>query len=169
MNRNIKWLALISLGTLFSSLCMAQTDYTLEDIPVYDFEELEEALPQDDDQLLILNFWATWCKPCVAEMPYFNALSKKYSDDPRVKVLLISLDMSSQLESRLIPFINERQLHPEVWVLDDPDANAWIDRVDPSWSGAIPATLFYKGEKRRFYERSFHNVNELEQIIRAFK
>lgn len=144
-------------------------EWKLEDIPVYEFEALQKVLPADNNQLVILNFWATWCKPCVAEMPYFNAISKKYADNDQIKVLLISLDMSTQIESRLIPFMNKRQLHPEVWVLDDPDANSWIDKVDPSWSGAIPATLFYKGTQKAFFEQSFHSEQEIEDIIQTFK
>ncbi|NBC25200.1 MAG: redoxin domain-containing protein [Bacteroidetes bacterium] len=140
-----------------------------EPIPVFTFDELEEKLPENSEQLIIVNFWATWCKPCVKEMPYFNELSKAYENDRGVKVILVSLDMETQMQSRLIPFIEDRNLHPEVWLLDDPDANRWIDRVDPSWSGAIPATLFYKGHQRKFYQQSFHSVAELEDIIQSFK
>ena len=160
----------VAFGIIFLFVGGVQAqNWKLEDIPVYEFEALQEALPEDENQLVILNFWATWCKPCVAEMPYFDAISKKYADDNEIKVLLISLDMSSQLETRLIPFMNQRQLHPEVWVLDDPDANSWIDKVDPSWSGAIPATLFYKGQKKAFFEQSFHSEQEIEDIIQTFK
>jgi thiol-disulfide isomerase/thioredoxin len=138
------------------------------DLKVFDFEELQEYLPGDENQLVILNFWATWCKPCVKEMPYFQELSEKYASDESVLVILVSLDMESQLESRLIPFMKKHKLHPDVVVLDDPDANRWIDRVDPSWSGAIPATLFYKGDRRKFFQQSFHSVKELETIIQTF-
>jgi thiol-disulfide isomerase/thioredoxin len=140
-----------------------------ETVPVMNFNEFQRRLPQNPDQLVVVNFWATWCKPCVKEMPYFNTLSQQYAEDSKLKVILVSLDMETQLQSRVIPFIEDRKLHPEVWVLDDPDANRWIDLVDPSWSGAIPATLFYKGESKKFFQQSFHSVNELETIIQTFK
>ena len=137
-------------------------------VPVVNYEGLTELLPKSDKQIVIVNFWATWCKPCVKEMPYFNQLSRKYADNPSVKVILVSLDMESQMQKRVVPFIKERDLHPEVILLDDPDANAWIDKVHPSWSGAIPATLVYKGDKKKFFEQSFHSVDELETIINTF-
>lgn len=156
------WILL--LGLLAGSL----HGQTPTEVPVMDFDGLEARLPEDPNQLVIVNFWATWCKPCVKEMPYFNTLSRKYADDPQIRVILVSLDMETQMKSRVIPFIVERDLHPEVWLLDDPDANRWIDKVDPSWSGAIPATLFYKGNERKFYQQSFHSVEELEDIIQTF-
>lgn len=140
-----------------------------ESVPVMDFDEFQQRLPTNADQLVVVNFWATWCKPCVKEMPYFNSLSQQYADDPTLKVILVSLDMETQMQSRVLPFIKERKLHPEVWLLDDPDANRWIDLVDPSWSGAIPATLFYKGESKKFFQQSFYSVSELEAIIQTFK
>lgn len=162
---NLKLICYIILPFFASGLYLQAQ----EPIPVLTFDELEEKLPENSEQLVIVNFWATWCKPCVKEMPYFNELSKTYEGDRGVKVILVSLDMETQMQSRVIPFIEDRRLHPEVWLLDDPDANRWIDRVDPSWSGAIPATLFYKGHQRKFYQQSFHSVAELEDIIQSFK
>jgi len=154
---------------ILSFFCSGNFLPAQEPIPVLTFDELEEKLPENPEQLVIVNFWATWCKPCVKEMPYFNELSKTYEEDNNVKVILVSLDMETQMQSRVIPFIEDRNLHPEVWLLDDPDANRWIDRVDPSWSGAIPATLFYKDNQRKFYQKSFHSLEELENIIQSFK
>lgn len=146
----------------------AQNQQEKHDIAVVNFEELEEMLPQSEDQTVYVNFWATWCKPCIKEMPYFNEFSRKYAGDESVRVILVSLDLPVHLESRLIPFIEKRNLHPEVILLDDPDANSWIDKVHPSWSGAIPGTLVYKGGDKKFYEQSFHSVEELEEILQTF-
>lgn len=120
-------------------------------IPVYDFESIEPLLAKNDcSDLHIINFWATWCKPCVAELPYFEKLK-----EDGVKVTLVSLDMPKLVESKLIPFLKERKLKSEVVLLDDPDANNWIPKVDENWSGAIPATLILKKDKQKFYEKSF--------------
>ncbi|NBB88955.1 MAG: redoxin family protein [Bacteroidetes bacterium] len=154
---------------ILSYFCLANFLPAQEPIPVLTFDELEVKLPDNPNQVVIVNFWATWCKPCVKEMPYFNELSKTYAEDNSVKVILVSLDMESQLQSRVIPFIADRKLHPDVWLLDDPDANRWIDKVDPSWSGAIPASLFYKDNQRKFYQQTFHSLEELEDIIQSFK
>ena len=138
---------------------------TVEDIPEYDFAGLEPIFEKRDDNIYVINFWATWCKPCVAELPYFEQLHEDYRDS-HVKVVLVSLDFPHQIESKLLPFIQDNKIQSEVVLLDDPDANAWIDAVDRSWSGAIPATLVYNRSLRQFYEQSFHSYSELESIVK---
>lgn len=133
--------------------------------PVYNnFDELAYIFEQQNDTTYLINFWATWCKPCVEELPYFEQLTKKYQDK-KVKVILVSLDFKKQLETKLLPFIKKHQLQSEVLVLLDTNENEWLDKVDPSWSGAIPATLIYRNDKRAFYEASFDDLAALEKIL----
>lgn len=134
-------------------------------IEVYNFNELEKVLQSEEDMLLVVNFWATWCKPCIEELPYFEAIQKK--NKANVKVILVSLDFPDKLESQLIPFVNKKEIKSQVILLDDPYENEWIPKVDATWSGAIPATLMiYKG-KKAFYERSF-TQEELEYELSEF-
>jgi thiol-disulfide isomerase/thioredoxin len=130
---------------------------------VLNFNQLEQRLNLRNDTTYVVNFWATWCVPCIKEMPYFQQIHNNFSGK-KVKVLLVSLDFVKQIESRLIPFIEKNKLTPEVVVLNDPDANAWINKVSPDWSGALPATLFFNRNFRAFYEKSFE-YEELETII----
>ena len=139
----------------------------VEDIELYNFDQLSHLFSKKTDSIYVINFWATWCGPCVKELPYFEELNKQYKDK-KVKIILVSLDFKKQVKTKLIPFLNKRKLQSEVVVLYHPNANEWIDRVDPSWSGAIPATLVYKRENREFYEQSFENYEELESIIKNF-
>ncbi|WP_286927992.1 TlpA family protein disulfide reductase [Flavobacterium sp. UBA4197] len=120
----------------------------------FDFNGLEPLLKKDNDTTYVVNFWATWCVPCVAELPHFEKLNADYKDK-KVKVLLVSLDMPQKVESNLLPFIKKKNMQSEIVYLNDPDANAWISKVDTAWSGAIPATVIYKGDKRKFFEQSF--------------
>jgi len=135
-------------------------------IEVYNFEELSLFLEQEKDQMYVINFWATWCKPCIQELPYFEAAQKKYSGD--IKVILVSLDFTDKLESQLIPFVSEKSIQSQVILLDDPHENEWIPKVDSTWSGAIPATLMIKGSERKFFEKSF-TEEELDKEILKFK
>lgn len=136
-------------------------------IPVYDFEGMESMLHQDDGVIYVVNFWATWCAPCVKEMPYFEQLSSEY--DPGVlQVILVNLDMPRMWESKLVPFVRERKLKSHVIVLDDPDQNTWIPKVDEQWSGGIPATLIYREGERSFYERPF-TYEQLKKELANFK
>ncbi|GAA3514912.1 hypothetical protein GCM10022393_31070 [Aquimarina addita] len=134
------------------------------DIPVYDFQSFEPLLHLDDGKTRIINFWATWCKPCVVELPYFELINSRYKE-AGVEVILVSLDLPSQVDTKLIPFLAKQHIESEVLLLDDPDANGWISKVDKNWSGSIPATIICKGNKMNFYERSF-TYNELEQELK---
>ncbi|WP_103865032.1 thioredoxin family protein [Aquimarina sp. I32.4] len=134
------------------------------EIPVYDFESFKPLLTINDGKTRIINFWATWCKPCIVELPYFELINSRYPDD-KVEVILVSLDLPSQVESRLIPFVKKQKIKSKIILLDDPDANNWIPKVNSNWSGSIPATIIYKNGTINFYERSF-TYNELEKELK---
>lgn len=125
-----------------------------QNIPVYDFDGFKHMLHFDDNKTYIINFWATWCRPCVKELPYFEQIGKEYKDK-NVEVILVSLDFPNNLESRVIPFIERHNLKSQVVLLDDPNQNRWIPLVAEEWSGAIPATMIYNKDKRKFYEQAF--------------
>lgn len=116
----------------------------------YDFSGLEYFLHRNDGTTYVVNFWATWCVPCIEELPAFEKLNAEYKDK-NVKVILVSLDMVKMVETRLLPFIKNKALQAQVLYLRDPDADSWIPKVDPAWTGAIPATVIYKDGKRAFY------------------
>jgi len=167
--RFVAWLALLFLSAqvLRAQLLPEPTRVISSDshaVPVYHgFESIEPLLTHDSDTLHVINFWATWCAPCVKELPYFEELTRESAERP-LHVTLVSLDFHKQLESRLLPFLEDRKITSRVVVLDDPDANSWIDRVDPSWSGAIPATLFLRGSTRMLREQTFTR-DELHSLV----
>ncbi|NBL64134.1 redoxin domain-containing protein [Flavobacterium sp. NST-5] len=132
----------------------------------YNFNGLDYFLKQENDTLYVINFWATWCKPCVEELPHFEKLNR-VAKNSKTKVLLVSIDFPKMVESKLLPYIKENNIQSEVVLLNDPDANSWIPKVDVSWSGAIPATIIYKNSEKRFFEKSF-TYEELETEIKKF-
>lgn len=132
-------------------------------IRVLNFQELQPLLQLENDTIYVVNFWATWCAPCIKEIAYFEQLSQKYRDK-NVKVLMVSLDFPDQLQTRLIPFIEKENMKNEVVLLDDPNSNHWIPLVDRKWTGAIPATLIYGKDFRKFYQQEF-TFSELEEIV----
>ncbi len=154
------------LFIIFFSLTVSIGSFSQESsVKIYnEFSELEkDYFDKRDGKVHVINFWATWCKPCVAEMPYIDALTEKYGED--IKVTLISLDFPRKIKSKLIPFLEKHKLKSEVVLLDDGRVNEWIDQVDPSWSGAIPATVVFKNGVKHFYEQEFHSAEELDNII----
>lgn len=135
-------------------------------VEVLTFEEFEAHMAAAEKPVTVYNFWATWCKPCVEEMPYFQQLYIDYKDKG-VHLVFVSLDFMSSYERSLLPFVKKENLKGELLLLNAPDYNAWIDKVSPQWSGAIPATLILDKDsgKSYFYERSF-NYKELEDIVK---
>ena len=119
------------------------------DLEIYDFNGFKKYLNQKDDKVYIVNFWATWCAPCVKELPFFEKINTEYRNK-NVEVILVSLDFPHLYESKLKPFIVEHHIKSKVIALDDVDMNTWIPIVNPDWSGSIPATLIYKNDKSKF-------------------
>ncbi|RZJ65713.1 MAG: redoxin domain-containing protein [Flavobacterium sp.] len=142
--------------------------FTKDEITVksYNYETFKALLEKNNDSTYVVNFWATWCAPCIAELPNFEKLNAQYKDK-KVSVLLVSLDFKKQVEKSLIPFIKRRNLKSKVVFLSDPDMNSWISKVNPDWTGAIPATVIYKGNQRKFYEQSF-TYEQLETEVKPF-
>ncbi|MEM7657745.1 MAG: TlpA disulfide reductase family protein [Bacteroidota bacterium] len=139
----------------------------VEDLPIFEtFEEFSPLLSQANDTTYVVNFWATWCKPCVAELPYFEAFHAQAADQP-VKVLLVSLDFPKQIETTLLSFVKRKELQSEVIVLLDGKYNQWIDQVSPDWSGAIPATLVFRNQSHIFREGSFESVEDLQNFVHS--
>ena len=153
---------------LLASYALSSQDWSRSDIDIYySFDDFEKVLTKDNDTTYLVNFWATWCVPCVKELPYFEAINEKYKDS-KLEVVLVSLDFAKHIDSRLVPFLNKKKIGSEVKLLLDENETKWIDRVDPKWSGSIPITIVYKGENRDFYEKAFHSTKELEGIINEY-
>ncbi|MCB0660282.1 MAG: redoxin domain-containing protein [Saprospiraceae bacterium] len=131
------------------------------------FDALKAYAFKNNDTTYIVNFWATWCGPCVKELPYFESVYRSYASE-KVKLILVSLDFLNKIESHFIPFLNEHHFSGEVWLLRDRRFNKWIDEVDPSWSGAIPVTLLIKGGLRKFQEGEFSSEEDLSIFVQDF-
>lgn len=157
-----KWF-FIGLLIAGHSLCFAQQ------VQVVKFPALQKMMAQKGDTTLVVNFWATWCGPCVAELPYFEALNARYAQH-KVKVLLVNLDFVSELKKKVVPFITKRRMNSStVVLLDEPNYNSWIDKIDPNWSGALPFTVIINTAKneRKVFERAFTKA-ELENELKPF-
>lgn len=137
-------------------------------VPVYGFEGFEAAVlnRKEENTTYIVNFWATWCGPCVAELPHFLELEKKYKGK-NVKFIFVSLDFMTNLETSLVPFLDKRKIESEMLVLNQKNVDVWMEKIDKKWSGAIPATLIYNAKGRKFIEDKFDSVEELETLLKS--
>lgn len=144
---------------------LAQVQAQQEIIPQLKFEELENRIAEMPTDLLVVNFWATTCAPCVKELPDFMEVNRKYEANPGFKMLLVTLDRTRDME-RVKKFITDKNIAAKVVLLDDNKRmNTWIPRFDPEWGGEIPVTIFYrKGVKVHFHNGEMSKP-ELEEII----
>ncbi|MCG1037532.1 TlpA disulfide reductase family protein [Polaribacter sargassicola] len=177
MRKSIKYLSIFITILLVSTSCNNKKinkksnkevkEEITTNIPVYNFNQLEPILYKQSNKIVIINFWAMWCAPCVKEMPYLQEFANKNTD---VELKFISMDFPKDIETKLKPFLKKKNISADVILLDDPDANTWIDKIDPNWSGAIPFTIIFNEDKRLFYERSFESLADLEnEIYKNFK
>lgn len=171
----MKYIMILLILVFFSCQNESKTKVSLEienakkqnnELEVYDFDGLEPFLTKKDDKTYVVNFWATWCAPCIKEMPHFEKLYANYKDK-NVEVLLVSLDFPFQYDKKLKPFLKEKKIQSKVVVLDDPDMNTWMPKVSKEWTGAIPITIIYNKDKRQFYERTF-TYKQLETELKQF-
>lgn len=130
--------------------------------------DLKKQIEQKSDKILVMNFWATWCAPCIKELPHFEKLTAS-RDDVVVHLVSIDLDLDPNPD-KVYRFIARKKLKSAVYLLDERDPNSWIDKIDTSWEGAIPATLVVNREtgKRKFVSKEL-NEGELEQLVNSIK
>ncbi len=127
-------------------------------------EQLKKSISEETGRIQVINFWATWCAPCIKELPLFEALN---SDRKDVRVRLVSLDMDLDPNpDKVRNFVSRKKLKSEVIILNEKDPNSWIDQIDEAWSGALPATLVInnKNGKRKFVNRQL-KPGELEKLL----
>jgi thiol-disulfide isomerase/thioredoxin len=158
MNK-LLWLSPLLLA---ASAAQAQPPVRVVKLPA-----LQQLLQRPADTTYVINFWATWCKPCIEELPQFEQLRARQAGKP-VQVLLVSLDFASKLDTKVRPFVQRQGLKAPVWLLSEPDQNAYIDAIDRQWSGALPFTLVYNNRRqhRQRFERPL-TLAELEKAVRA--
>lgn len=119
-----------------------------------------------NDSVLVINFWATFCGPCIAELPYFHSITNKYKKQ-NVKLLLVSLDFKEYYPKRIRDFANKRKYTAEIVWLDEERPDEFCPRIDPEWTGSMPATLFIN--KKTGYRKFVEAEMKPEDVEREVK
>lgn len=124
-----------------------------QDIAKWKITDVEQYISKHPDEVLVINFWATFCKPCVAEIPSFINITNNYKA-AGVKLLLVSLDLPSYYPKKIATFAAKHQFNTQIVWLEETNADYFCPKVDVKWSGSIPATLIVYGKTgyRKFFE-----------------
>jgi thiol-disulfide isomerase/thioredoxin len=112
----------------------------------------------------VVNFWATWCAPCVKEIPLFEKLNQ---EDKNSKVILVSMDYDLDPDpAKVKRFIERKKIQSDVVILAEENPNDWIEKIDKTWTGALPSTLVINPNsgKRKFIQGELKE-GDLEKLI----
>jgi thiol-disulfide isomerase/thioredoxin len=152
-------LFIILSATFLSGVCPGQQAQIIKLI------DLEKIMESRAEKIQIINFWATWCGPCVKELPLFEKLAAERRPDVVVTLVSLDLDLDPNPE-KVYRFITRKNIQSQVLLLDAPDPNSWINRVDKAWSGALPATLIINQTtgKRKFIGKELRE-GDLEKLL----
>jgi thiol-disulfide isomerase/thioredoxin len=163
MSRSLKHRLILSLP-LFLAILAHEGPVSAQTRDLVSIDQFEKNIADEKTRIQVINFWATWCAPCLKELPLFEKLNDERKD---VRVLLVSLDMDLDPNpDKVRNFAARKKLKAEVIILNEKDPNSWIDRIDKSWSGAIPATLVinHRTGKRKFVEKEL-KAGDLEKLL----
>ena len=152
-------ITLLIAALVLSSMAMGQE---IRRIKITDLEKTIE----ESKTPLVVNFWATFCKPCLEEIPYFQEVVRTYKKDS-VQLLLVSLDLEDYYPTKLKNFALKQKFTSTIAWLDEFNADYFCPRIDSSWSGAIPATLFVNNRLgyRKFYEEQLSKEKFKKEIM----
>jgi thiol-disulfide isomerase/thioredoxin len=142
-----RFLSILSAFLLIASAAFSQT------IKKVKIEELAEYIKKSDHPLVV-NFWATWCAPCVEELEYFTKDIKNFKEQ-NAELVLVSLDFEEAYPAKIAAFIKKKKYEASFYWLNETNADHFCPQIDPKWTGSIPSTLFINNKTgyRKFFER----------------
>ena len=144
--------------------CFSSPGIGQDRAPIIKLKDLHNIIETPSPKITVINFWATWCAPCIKELPLFEALNQKRDD---VTIILVSMDLDLDPDpEKVYKFIERKNLKSQVLLLNEQDPNSWINTVDEQWSGALPATLIINSKtgQRKFIGKEIHD-GELDKLI----
>ncbi|MEE9180708.1 MAG: TlpA disulfide reductase family protein [Vicinamibacteria bacterium] len=146
---------------------MAQAPWR-ESLRPVDAPEIQEIIRQHRGRVVLLNFWATWCPPCIVEFPEIVSLEKAYRDRGLV-VVSVSADFPSQIDLKLLPVLEKHRPDFPVYIKQTDDVDDFIRIIDPDWTGAIPATFFINRDgtvaNKKFSAMSGEEMKRILEVL----
>lgn len=151
--RRALWLGVVLL-VLFGaqlgvrSLAQDNTSNNRLEFTILDVEGVKRLFDEAKGKVVVINFWATWCPPCVEEMPELAKFYKDYADRG-VTFLSFSADHPTTIDEAVRPFVQKHKLPFPVYILDIPNPDDLARALDMAdWNGGLPGTFIYDSERK---------------------
>lgn len=154
----ISWLLLLGYCTANAQLP------TIQRVKIGDIVRIIDSSKQP----LIVSFWASWCSPCIHEIPWFEKNVAEYKDKG-VKMLLVSIDFPWDYPKNLQKFIMQNNYQSQVVWLEDMKAAEYCPKIDSTWHGTIPVSLFVNNNThfRQFFNRQVTEA-QVQLLLKQF-
>jgi thiol-disulfide isomerase/thioredoxin len=137
---------------------------TIGQLPLLSESQLAQLLESSKGQVLVVNFWATWCGPCREEFPDLVKLHGERSESG-LKVVAISMDEPED-EKAAVQFLEDQGVKFSAYLRGFEDFEKFVNAIDPEWSGALPTTfIFDRSGKLAFRRVGKTNFKELIEEI----
>ena len=148
--------------------CLPLSSFSQNQYEEKDLKWLKQLLESKSDTMYMLNFWATWCLPCVEELPEFEKFRDNLNNK-QSQLIFISLDAPRTAAKKMSAFLTKKKVPGQIIVINAPDYNEWINLVDKSWQGSLPATLFFRGsDGKHWFSESTLTAPELLKVSQQF-
>ena len=113
-----------------------------------DAPTIKRAIAAQRGHVVLVNFWATWCGPCVAEFPAIVQVSRQYQSRG-LTTIAVSADSLQDRQTKVEPFLTKQGAAFPVYLEQSADPEDFINAFDPSWQGDLPRTFIYDRAGRR--------------------
>ena len=133
-------------GAILSLLLLIGTAHAA--VTPADAPALKKAIAAQKGHVVLVNFWATWCGPCVAEFPAIVKAGHKYRAQG-LTVISVSADSAKDLHTKVEPFLAKQGATFPAYLEKSADPEDFINALDPAWQGDLPRTFIYDRQGRR--------------------
>ncbi len=135
-----------------------------QEIRLVSIEEVINEMQKKDDTTRVLNLWATWCAPCVKELPYFEEVYQSFKGDEKIKIILLAVE---DTQKKVQAHKDKNLMKATIWFLNEKDPNYWIPKINEDWGGEIPVTIVRNTLlSKEFFHSGELSKEELLEMIR---
>jgi thiol-disulfide isomerase/thioredoxin len=131
-----------------------------------DAPTIKKAIAAEKGHVVLVDFWATWCGPCMAEFPELVKLQKKYQRRGLV-VFAVSEDSARDIKSKVIPFLHKQKASFPQYLERADDPEDFINAFDTSWQGDLPKTFIYNRQGRMVKEFGEQKPKGFERALKS--